>query len=138
LSERSTASHEASARGQRLGAYGIVSEGLVDEGWLDTVLVMPGETVTILKRTSRYPGWFLYHCHILEHEDMGMMRNLLLVKPCPADVNDDGVVNGADLAAVLGAWGPRRGALEDIDGSGVVDGADLAAILSSWGACGGK
>jgi len=121
----------------QLGAYGTVSEGLVDEGWLDTVLVMPGETVTILKRTSRYPGWFLYHCHILEHEDMGMMRNFLLVKTCPADVNDDGVVNGADLAAVLGAWGPRPGALEDINGDGVVNGADLAALLGSWGACGG-
>lgn len=122
----------------QLGPYGTVSAGLVDEGWLDTVLVMPGETVTILKRTSRYPGWFLYHCHILEHEDMGMMRNFLLVKPCPADVNDDGVVNGADLAAVLGAWGPRPGSLEDINGDGVVNGADLAAVLGSWGACGGK
>lgn len=26
-------------------------------------------------------------------------------RPCPADVNDDGVVNGADLAIILGAWG---------------------------------
>jgi blue copper oxidase len=24
---------------------------------------------------SRFQGFFLYHCHILEHEDMGMMRN---------------------------------------------------------------
>jgi FtsP/CotA-like multicopper oxidase with cupredoxin domain len=24
---------------------------------------------------SEYPGLYLYHCHILEHEDMGMMRN---------------------------------------------------------------
>jgi hypothetical protein len=24
---------------------------------------------------SRFPGLYLYHCHILEHEDMGMMRN---------------------------------------------------------------
>ena len=25
-----------------------------------------------------YPGLFLYHCHNLEHEDMGMMRNYLI------------------------------------------------------------
>jgi FtsP/CotA-like multicopper oxidase with cupredoxin domain len=52
-----------------------VREGLSDEGWKDTVLVMPGETVRILVNFTRYPGLYLYHCHILEHEDMGMMRN---------------------------------------------------------------
>ena len=26
-------------------------------------------------RFTAYPGLFLYHCHILEHEDAGMMRN---------------------------------------------------------------
>jgi FtsP/CotA-like multicopper oxidase with cupredoxin domain len=50
-------------------------EGFVDEGWKDTVLVMPGEQVQILSHFQRYPGLFLYHCHNLEHEDMGMMRN---------------------------------------------------------------
>jgi FtsP/CotA-like multicopper oxidase with cupredoxin domain len=52
-----------------------VSEGLADDGWKDTVLVMPGETVRILVTFTRYTGLYLYHCHILEHEDMGMMRN---------------------------------------------------------------
>jgi FtsP/CotA-like multicopper oxidase with cupredoxin domain len=50
-------------------------EGLVDAGWTDTVLVMPGETVRILVTFTQHPGLYLYHCHILEHEDMGMMRN---------------------------------------------------------------
>ncbi|MCD6672694.1 MAG: multicopper oxidase domain-containing protein [Burkholderiaceae bacterium] len=49
--------------------------GFVDEGWKDTVLVMPGERVRILVRFADYPGLFLYHCHMLEHEDGGMMRN---------------------------------------------------------------
>jgi blue copper oxidase len=52
-----------------------VSEGIVDAGWLDTVLVMPGETVRIKVTFTRHKGLYLYHCHILEHEDMGMMRN---------------------------------------------------------------
>ena len=25
----------------------------------------------------------MYHCHILEHEDMGMMRNLMIMDPMP-------------------------------------------------------
>lgn len=48
----------------------------------------------------------------------------------PADLNGDGVVDGADLAMLLQAWGtPGPG---DLDGSGSVDGADLALLLQSW------
>jgi FtsP/CotA-like multicopper oxidase with cupredoxin domain len=50
----------------------------VDEGWKDTVLLMPGERIKLLVRFEDYPGLFLYHCHNLEHEDMGMMRNYLV------------------------------------------------------------
>jgi FtsP/CotA-like multicopper oxidase with cupredoxin domain len=56
-----------------------LNEGLVDAGWLDTVLVMPGETVRIKVTFTRHQGLYLYHCHILEHEDMGMMRNFRVV-----------------------------------------------------------
>ena len=55
-----------------------VSAGYVDAGWKDTVLVMPGERVRILLRFEHYPGLFLYHCHMLEHEDSGLMRNYLI------------------------------------------------------------
>jgi FtsP/CotA-like multicopper oxidase with cupredoxin domain len=54
---------------------GVTHAGYVDEGWKDTVLVMPGEKATILMRFLDYPGTYLYHCHNLEHEDAGMMRN---------------------------------------------------------------
>jgi FtsP/CotA-like multicopper oxidase with cupredoxin domain len=55
-----------------------VKAGFVDEGWKDTVLVMPGERVRILLGFADYPGLFLYHCHMLEHEDSGLMRNYLV------------------------------------------------------------
>lgn len=61
-----------------MAAWRSVSEGHVDEGWKDTVLVMPGERVRVLMRFEHFPGLFLYHCHNLEHEDMGMMRNFLI------------------------------------------------------------
>ncbi|BCN39582.1 bilirubin oxidase [Alicycliphilus denitrificans] len=57
---------------------GTVKAGLLDEGWKDTVLVMPGERVRILLGFKDYPGLFLYHCHMLEHEDSGLMRNYLV------------------------------------------------------------
>jgi FtsP/CotA-like multicopper oxidase with cupredoxin domain len=55
-----------------------VKAGLVDEGWKDTVLVMPGERVRVLLHFADYTGLFLYHCHMLEHEDSGLMRNYLV------------------------------------------------------------
>lgn len=55
--------------------YEQVSAGFVDEGWKDTVLVMPGERVKVLVRFEDFAGTYLYHCHNLEHEDAGMMRN---------------------------------------------------------------
>ncbi|TBR72411.1 MAG: multicopper oxidase family protein [Burkholderiaceae bacterium] len=57
---------------------GTVRAGLLDEGWKDTVLVMPGERVRILLGFKDYPGLFVYHCHMLEHEDAGLMRNYLV------------------------------------------------------------
>ncbi|MFN8492132.1 MAG: multicopper oxidase domain-containing protein [Caldilineaceae bacterium] len=56
-----------------------LNEGLVDEGWKDTVLVMPGERVQIGVRFTDYKGRYLVHCHNLEHENQGMMRNYLIV-----------------------------------------------------------
>ena len=56
-------------------AYRELSAGFVDDGWKDTVLVMPGEKVQVLVRFETHTGTFLYHCHNLEHEDAGMMRN---------------------------------------------------------------
>lgn len=58
-----------------LESWGSVSRGYVDDGWKDTVLLMPGERIRVQMRFDGHPGLFLYHCHNLEHEDMGMMRN---------------------------------------------------------------
>ena len=57
--------------------------------------------------------------------------------PCRADLaGNDRRIDGADLSAMLGAWGATQGPA-DLDCSGEVDGADLGALLASWGACGG-
>ena len=55
-------------------AYNSVKDGFIEGGWKDTVLVMPGEEVKIIKPFQDFKGLFMYHCHNLEHEDMGMMR----------------------------------------------------------------
>jgi FtsP/CotA-like multicopper oxidase with cupredoxin domain len=60
------------------GAYQTLAGGFVDEGWKDVVLVMPGERVKLLMKFTDHTGLYIYHCHILEHEDLGMMRNYLV------------------------------------------------------------
>ncbi len=49
-----------------------------------------------------------------------------------ADLNGDGVVDGADLGILLSAWGRCVGCTADLNGDGVVDGADLGVLLSAW------
>jgi FtsP/CotA-like multicopper oxidase with cupredoxin domain len=44
-----------------------------DRGLKDTVISYPG-TVTSIRMTFRNPGQFVWHCHVLEHEDNEMMR----------------------------------------------------------------
>ena len=66
-------------------------------GWKDTVLVHPGELVRIIMRFERYADPqvpYMYHCHIMEHEDNVMMGQFLVVED-PALLSD----NPGDIAA---------------------------------------
>ena len=71
---------ERKMRPDKTADYATVSAGFVDEGWKDTVLVMPGERVKLLLKFENYTGLYLYHCHNLEHEDLGMMRNYRITR----------------------------------------------------------
>ena len=55
---------------------------------------------------------------------------------CPADLNNDGVVNGADLGLMLGSWGNCPAPCKaDLNSDGIVNGADLGLLLGAWGPC---
>jgi FtsP/CotA-like multicopper oxidase with cupredoxin domain len=54
-----------------------------ETGRKDTVIAYPGET-TRVKATFDLPGFFVWHCHIVEHEDNEMMRPYH-VGPIPPD-----------------------------------------------------
>ena len=69
------------------------SDGRIDEneaGWKDTVRVNPGERdsndmiisaemVIVAAQFNKHAGRYMYHCHILEHEDTEMMRSFVVV-----------------------------------------------------------
>ena len=110
--------------------------------YIGNLQVMPGETkqVTVMARFTE-PDSFQFHDAILsididgdgapeQASSIGLLN--VAVPPCPGDLNGDGVVNGADLGIMLGAWG-TPGA--DLNGDGTTDGADLGILLGSWGPC---
>jgi spore coat protein A, manganese oxidase len=45
-----------------------------EAGWKDTAVVNPGEVLSILVRFAGYTGRYVFHCHMVEHEDNEMMR----------------------------------------------------------------
>jgi FtsP/CotA-like multicopper oxidase with cupredoxin domain/peroxiredoxin len=49
--------------------------------WRDTIVLLPGQTVTFNTKYRRYIGEFVQHCHILDHEDLGMMEQIAIDPP---------------------------------------------------------
>ncbi len=65
----------------------------------------------------------------------GSRAGLIVIDPLPCndyDLDASGVVDAADLAILLAAWG-TMGSPADIDGDGVVGAGDLAFLLAAWG-----
>jgi FtsP/CotA-like multicopper oxidase with cupredoxin domain len=54
-----------------------------ETGFKDTVIAYPGE-ITRVKARYDLPGFYVWHCHIVEHEDNEMMRPFH-VGPIPPD-----------------------------------------------------
>jgi FtsP/CotA-like multicopper oxidase with cupredoxin domain len=56
-------------------------ETLTHPIWHDTVVLLPNQTVTFNTNYKRYIGEFVQHCHILDHEDQGMMEQIIIDPP---------------------------------------------------------
>lgn len=85
---------------------------------------VPGDpTISVLPKTVMQGGFNI---------------NLSFAAPSP-DLSGDGIVNGTDLAMLLGAWGScPAGELcgADLTVDGIVNGEDLAFLLGAWGPVG--
>jgi len=96
---------------------------------LERVISADG-TVRVMMRAQR-TGDRSFH----DYMSVTVKQIELELETCPYDLNGDGFVDGADLGALLAAWGPCADCPEDLDGNGVVDGADLGILLGQWGVC---
>ena len=55
---------------------------------------------------------------------------------CPADLDGNGIVNGADMGLFFVQWGEcPDNCAADFNGDGAVNGVDLGSFLKSWGPC---
>ncbi len=103
----------------------------------------PLESLAAFNGLSPVGTWTLIASDLIPI-DAGTLGNVCLelttvaLPSCPADLDGNGVIGGADLAIVLGAWGPGcGGCASDLNADGTVDAADLAILLGAWGDCAG-
>jgi len=77
-------------------------------------------------------------CHLYLEAVLEMMREAALDEgsPCPWDLDENGMVDTADLLSLLADWGPCGLVCPaDFDGDGQVGTSDLLALLGAWGPC---
>lgn len=74
-----------------------------EHGYKDTIGVNPKETVRLLVHFDQ-PGVYMYHCHIIEHEDGGMMAQVEAFVP-----GEDRHYDLMDMDTLLNALAKERG-----------------------------
>jgi spore coat protein A len=119
----------------------------LEAGWKDTVEVGPFEIVRVLVPFDDFAGDFPYHCHLIEHEDHGMMRQYEAVAVCGDGAlakryeecddgnrrDGDGCDHACKLETAQSAAGGQAGEM-----SGAASGTEEAGTGSGAGGAGGE
>src|SRR5690606_22219624 len=86
--------------------------------------------------SGTFPSFYTKENPLVEGGLQTSSRLELVVKvgdtPLPGDLNDDGVVDRADLGILLAQWGVTGSG--DLHGDSIVDGSDLGLLLGAWSA----
>lgn len=84
-----------------------------EEGLKETFRIDPGEVVVIGAKFSDHVGRFYVHCHMIDHEDHGMMTNFEVVEPGQGDLAS---LPAAPSVPTRSAGAPARVALGGVAG----------------------
>jgi FtsP/CotA-like multicopper oxidase with cupredoxin domain len=107
----------------------------------DVTMIPKNGSVTLLMPIMDYAGMTMFHCHILEHEDIGMMGmwHIMGMPPMMGDLNCDGQLNALDIDPFVLALSDRLAyeaayphcdrMLGDCDGDGSVNGLDIGPFV---------
>jgi len=63
----------------KFNAESLTPPSVYEKGLKDVVSTKPGEVTTIAMHFKEHAGDYVWHCHILEHEDNDMMRSLKVI-----------------------------------------------------------
>ncbi len=97
--------HAHAIQWQILDRNGVAASG-ADLGWKDTVLVQPGQTVRFIGKFEPVNvGTYMYHCHILEHEDAGMMGMFEVLAPGATVPAGESAINNGGTQNSMGNQG---------------------------------
>ena len=59
----------------------------------------------------------------------------IMAPVCPADIDENGIVDVADLLTVIDSWGVCNGCAADLNGDNAVNVTDLLTLIDAWGSC---
>jgi blue copper oxidase len=86
---------------------------ITEQGWKDVVLVMPEDSVKFITKFTTFTDEmvpYMYHCHLLHHEDDGMMGSFLVYDPF-AGINENETTSieafpnpSSDNWTITGKW----------------------------------
>ena len=71
-----------------------------EQGWKDTWVTFPGEVTRVIAKFDR-PGLYVWHCHILSHEEHDMMRPFFVGEMNKPIVNKSEKIMKEDVEAEL-------------------------------------
>ncbi len=73
-----------------------VAPPVFEQGWKDVVLVMPGDSAKFIAKFTTFADPmtpYMYHCHLLHHEDDGMMGSFIVFDPNAAITEEATALN---------------------------------------------
>ncbi|MFI5998381.1 multicopper oxidase family protein [Streptomyces sp. NPDC051362] len=78
-----------------------------ESGWKDTITVTANTLVTVVGRLAKQTGKVMYHCHILSHEDEGMMRPFVIMPPAVHEIHAMSMAMGGGMGGKHGHAGMK-------------------------------
>ena len=117
------------------GAFDVTALGTLtgpdanENGWKDTVRMNPGEVTTIRVKFD-LAGNYVWHCHILEHEEHDMMHGLVILA-APTAAAAPAVMTGASTTAATGTGSPTAIATSTATASTLANAASQPVPLTT-------
>jgi len=108
-----------------------LGQGSCEAVYVEHLIVEPAATLN----TNGCPVYYLDAQIDGTIDDPFNLVEIVVIPPCPADLDGDGNVGITDFLILLAMWGTDPGGPPDLDGDGNVGITDFLLLLANWGPC---